>query len=74
MILQLLTGNLSDNNNNLSLHNIKNLESNNIFSFREYRRAYEKLRHKELSRTVSSDKPPQMGTLFCRKLFRDLRI
>jgi len=41
---------------------------------REYRRAFEKLRVKELSNTVACDRPPQMGTLFCRKLFRDLTI
>jgi pentatricopeptide repeat protein len=41
---------------------------------REYRRAFEKLRMKELSSTVACDRPPQMGTLFCRKLFRDLTI
>lgn len=41
---------------------------------REYRRAFEKLRLKELSSTVACDRPPQMGTLFCRKLFRDLTI
>ena len=41
---------------------------------REYRRAFEKLRLKELNSTVPCDKPPQMAVLFCRKLFRELRV
>jgi len=41
---------------------------------REYRRAFEKLRIKELNNTVACDKPPGMGVLFCRKLFRELRV
>jgi len=41
---------------------------------REYRRAFEKLRHKEMIHTIECDKPPTMGVLFCRKLFRELRV
>jgi hypothetical protein len=41
---------------------------------REYRRAFERLSQKLLYQCVASDRPPQMGVLFCRKLFRDLTI
>jgi len=41
---------------------------------REYRRAFEKLSLKELSLAHPSDQPPGMRELFCRKLFRDLRV
>ena len=46
----------------------------NLSYSREYRRAFEKLRQKELINTVACDRPPGMGVLFCRKLFRELRV
>ena len=66
----------------ITIHIIFKVEANSLsyimliilYNFREYRRAFEKLRLKELSSTVACDRPPQMGTLFCRKLFRDLTI
>jgi len=41
---------------------------------REYRRAHDKLTTKLLCQTIACDRPPHMGALFCRKLFRDLTI
>merc|ERR1719381_483102 len=40
---------------------------------REYRRAFEKLSPKLLSMMHPFDYPPDKKSLFCRKLFRDLR-
>jgi hypothetical protein len=41
---------------------------------REYRRAFEKLPAKYDSLVHRCDRPPNTQTLFCRKLFRELRL
>ena len=41
---------------------------------REYRRAFERLPSKYDGMVHQCDKPPNMQVLFCRKLFRELRL
>ena len=41
---------------------------------REYRRAFEKLPAKYDPLVHQCDRPPNMQTIFCRKLFRELRL
>jgi hypothetical protein len=41
---------------------------------REYRRAFEKLPAKYVSLLRPHDRPPDLASVLCRKLFRELRL